>query len=125
MASANHIRSALDELSALERIEALAELVGDLQAQLAALQERVEAATGSGCPKCKKFAFRLVESHPTPRAVGALHVRAWVYRCAACSHEDVHQVSALGSPKPTSVPVDTAPRFTLDARAITQLEVRV
>jgi len=93
MASPNHIRNALDELSALKRIAALAELVGDLQARLAALQERVEAATGSECPKCRKFAFRLVESHPTPRAVGALHVRAGSSRghsetCASSTNAD-------------------------------------
>jgi hypothetical protein len=124
MASINPIGNILDNAFPLTRLAALVQVVKDLQAQLAALQATVDARTGSECPKCKGFAFRLIESHATLGVAGAVHVRGWVYRRATCNHEEIQQISALGTPTLASVSVDPVLHFTLNARAITQLEER-
>jgi hypothetical protein len=82
VASTVHTRRASDELSPVQHLAALADRINDLQTLLAAVEAKLSSVSGSQCPKCKAFPLRLIDSGTALRVVGALHGRAWIYRCA-------------------------------------------
>ena len=83
------VLTALDRVPGWKRIAALPAEVDALKLRVAALEARLQPATGAMCPKCRAMTFMLEESRADPGPFGRLGATQDVYRCSSCQYERI------------------------------------
>lgn len=93
MSVLDEVRKALELIPGWKRIASLATEVDALRERVAAIEARLEPATGDQCPSCRAMAFRLVASKREDSPFGDLGAMEDHYVCNSCGYTDIRQRS--------------------------------
>lgn len=82
------IKGILDHWAVWREMRENAAKVPDLEARIAALEERLNKAPGQACPSCGALEFRTEKTEPHA-TLGDLGAKNRHLKCAACGYSEV------------------------------------
>lgn len=85
------VMKTLERIPLWKRLATVPSEVDALKQRVAALEARLQPATGDQCPKCRGMTFTLQESVPAPPPWDEMGVMEDRYACSGCGYKDRRQ----------------------------------